>query len=163
MCPQKEETKGKKKTTKLKINLGQTINDILAGNMAHFDVGRSEVWLAGDADYENLPEFNGATFTEGTRPTVEASWRSPFVGKSVAEVVTWVRGIPKPPKPVCKTFFAVLQKDLYERRGQVLVCKAKRNNSEPQTIPHDASHIAAFRAAFYRDNWGEHFRKQIEG
>ena len=131
--------------------------------MAHFDIGRSEIWLAGDEDYEALPDFNGPYFIEGTRPTVEASWRSPFIGKSLAEAVEWVRGIPRPPKPICKTFFAVLQKDLYEQRGQVLVCKIKKTKSEPQTIPYDANHIAGFHAAYYRDNWDEDFRKQIQG
>ena len=144
----------------LKVSSRQTINDILAGNMAHFGVPRSDVWLADD-DYENLPDFNGAAFIEGTRPTVEASWRSPFIGKSLAEAVAWVRGVPKPPKPVCKKFFAVLQKDLYESKGEVLICKVKRNKSGPQTIHYDANHIAAFRAAYYRDNWQEDWEMQF--
>jgi hypothetical protein len=129
--------------------------------MAHFDVGRSEIWLASDEDYESLPEFNGPVFIEGTRPTIEDTWRSPFLGKSLAEAVAWVRSIPKPPKPVCKVFFAVLQKDRYEQKGEVLICKIKRNKSEPQTLPYNANHIAAFRAAYQRDNWQEDYRKQL--
>jgi len=128
--------------------------------MKHFGVPRSDIWLADD-DYEDLPEFKGPTFIEGTRPTVEATWRSPFVGKSLAETVAWVRGIPKPPKPVCKKFFAVLQKGLYEQHGEVLVCKVKKNKSEPQTIRYNANHIAAFRAAYYRDNWQEDWESQF--
>jgi hypothetical protein len=130
--------------------------------MAHFDVGRSGIWLAGDTDYETLPDFNGPYYIEGTKPTVEATWRSPFVGKSLAEAVEWVRDIPKPPKPVCKVFFAVLQKDRFEQNGEVLICKIKKDKSKPQTLPCDANHIAAFQAAYYRDNWREDHSKQIK-
>ena len=128
--------------------------------MKHFGVPRSEVWLADD-NYENLPDFNGATFTEGTRPTVEAKWRSPFVGKSLAEAVSWVRGIPKPPKSVCKTFFAVLKKGFYESQSEVLICKVIEGGTEPQTIPYVATHVARFHAACYRDNWQEDWEKQF--
>ena len=129
--------------------------------MAHFDVGRSGIWLADNEDYESLPDFDGPVFIEGTKPTVEAAWQSPFIGKSLAEAVEWVRGIPKPPKPVCKVFFVVLQKDRFEQSGEVLICKIK-DKSEPQTLPCDANHIAAFRAAYQRDNWQEDYEEQIK-
>lgn len=98
--------------------------------MEHYPVPRSDIWLA-DTDYANLPDFNGSAFIEGTRPTVEITWHSPLVNKSLTKTITQIRDVPKPPKAVCKTFFAVLQRELYEQRGMVLVCKVVEGASEP--------------------------------
>lgn len=130
--------------------------------MEHYEVPRSQLWLADD-DYENLPDFNGFTYIEGTTPTVEPSWRSPFAGKSLAEVATWMRGIPKPPKAVCKPFFAAVQKDLYEQRGMILICKVMEDGETPHTIPYVASHVAAWHAAYDRHKWQMDWERQVEG
>ena len=54
---------------------------------------------------------------------MDQSWTSPFVGKSIEDVANFVRNAPKPPKPLCKTFFAVMQKDLYDRKGKLFIYK----------------------------------------
>lgn len=120
--------------------------------MDDFKVPRSMIWLADD-NYEHLPDFEGATFVKGTEPTVDATWKSSFEGKSLVDVATWVRNVPKPPKAVCKSYFAVLQKDLYERRGMVLVCKVVEDKLEPETIPLTATHLAAWLVAYDRYKW----------
>lgn len=128
--------------------------------MERFNVPRSDVWLADD-NYDHLPDFNGTAFVEGTRPGIETTWQSPFVGKTLAEVAAWVSGIPKPPKAVCKTFFAVLKKELYELQGMVLMCKVVEGETEPQTLPYRATDLARFRAAYHRDNWQEDWEEQF--
>jgi hypothetical protein len=128
--------------------------------MERFNVPRSDVWLADD-NYDHLPDFNGTAFIEGTRPSVETNWKSPFVGKTLAEVAAWVSGIPKPPKAVCKTFFVVLKKELYESQGMVFMCKFVEGETEPQTLPYLATDLARFRAAYHRDNWQEDWEEQF--
>jgi hypothetical protein len=54
---------------------------------------------------------------------VDQSWTSPFVGRSIEDVANFIRNIPKPPKPLCKTFFAVMQKDLYDRKDKLFIYK----------------------------------------
>jgi hypothetical protein len=73
--------------------------------------------------YTSLPDYRPNYKVCGTRSPVEADWQSPFVGKSIADVANEVRNVPKPPKPMCTLYFAVLQKDLYERTGKLLFCK----------------------------------------
>lgn len=120
------------------------------------------VWLADD-NYEHLPDFQGATAVRGTEPTVQATWKSQFLGKSLADIVTWVRNIPKPPKAVCKSYFAVLQKDLYEQRGMVLICKVVDGQPEPETLPWTATRISKWLVAYRRADWDIDFQNQAWG
>jgi hypothetical protein len=79
------------------------------------------VWLADT--YDSLPDFHPKLQYSGTPHPVDQSWASPFVGKSIEDVANFIRNTPKPPKPLCKKFFALLQKDLYEKNGKLLICK----------------------------------------
>ena len=79
------------------------------------------IWLA-DA-YENLPDVRPTHRLEGTSCPIDSSWRSPFAGKSIEDAANFVRNAPKPPKPLNKTWFAVMQKDRFEKSGELLVCK----------------------------------------
>jgi hypothetical protein len=54
---------------------------------------------------------------------VKETWRSPFIGSSIQEVAAFVEAAPKPPKPLCKRFFAVLQKEQYEQHKTLLIYK----------------------------------------
>lgn len=59
----------------------------------------------------------------GTVGPINKGWRSQFAGSSIEEAANFIRDAPKPPKPLCKLFFAVLQKDSYERSFSALICK----------------------------------------
>lgn len=100
---------------------------------------------------------------EGTEPTVDATWKSPFLEKSLVDLVIWVRGIPKPPKAICKSYFAVLQNDLYEQHGMVLICKVVDGQSEPETLPWTATRISKWLVAYRRENWDIDFKNQTWG
>ena len=79
------------------------------------------LWLA---DYhENLPDYRPNYNTLGTKPPIDSAWQSPFVGKSIADVANFVRNTPKPPKPLSRRFFAVLQKDFFEQSDMMLICR----------------------------------------
>lgn len=100
--------------------------------------------------------------SSGTEAPIDAEWQSPFLGKTAQDALSFVRNAPKPPKPVCKLFFAVLKKQCYEQHGQLLICKAV--DGEVQSIPCAASGIGAFFAGFERDEWEESLRRwQEEG
>ena len=62
---------------------------------------------------------------------------------------------------VCKTFFAVLKKGLYELQGMVLMCKVVEGETVPQTLPYCATDLSRFRVAYYRDNWQEDWEEQL--
>lgn len=83
------------------------INEVL--HLSREEHGASLLWLADT--YDTLPDYDpdnpGA---EGTLAPVDPNWRSPFVGSSVEEVTAFIRAAPKPPKPLCKRFFAVLKR-----------------------------------------------------
>jgi hypothetical protein len=84
--------------------------------------GGSYLWLADT--YDTLPDYNpdnpGA---EGTLALVDPNWRSPFVGSSVEAVAAFIRAAPKPPKPLCKRFFAALKKERFEQSKELLIYK----------------------------------------
>jgi len=140
----------------------QTVNTIIAGNMEDYGVPRSMICLAEEDKYDNLPDFNGLMAVAGTAPTVAATWQSPFSGKPLTDIMAWVRGIPKPPKAVCKAFFAVLDKELYEQRGMVLICKVD-DKGEPQTLPWTATRVTGWLVAYNRDNWHDDWEDQVWG
>ena len=73
--------------------------------------------------YDNLPDYRPNYKIYGNKSPVDLDWQSPFVGKSISEVANFVRNIPKPPKPLCKEMFAVLQKDRFEKIGKLLLCR----------------------------------------
>lgn len=99
----------------------------------------------------------------GTAPSVAATWKCPFLGKSLAEISAWVRGIPKPPKAVCKAFFAVLTRELFEERGVVRICKVVGEGEEVQTLPWTATRVTGWLVAYKRENWEGDWEDQVWG
>lgn len=114
-------------------------------------------WLADN--YESAPFFHDGMYEEGTYPPVDATWVSPFIGKSLEEIASWIRDIPKPPTSVNKTFFAVLQKKLYEEKGEALICKIT-DDGGLQTIPTKANAVGPFAMLFRREEWDESYESQ---
>lgn len=121
------------------------------------------IHLADDKAYDSLPNFNGLKAVAGTQPPIALPWQSPFLGESLSEISVWVRSIPKPPKAVCKSFFAVLDKALYERRGMVRICKVGDVGEEPQTLLWTASRITGWLVAYERENWRRDWEDQVWG
>jgi hypothetical protein len=105
----------------MKTDTLQSINKLFADTLKEsYD---TFIWLADT--YESLPDYKPTDRQSGTASLypIDASWKSPFIGKSLEYAANFIRNTPKPPKPLCKTFFAVMQKELYEKSGKVLVCK----------------------------------------
>lgn len=119
--------------------------------------GAQYLWLADK--YENLRDFDGIGH-EGTITPIDPSWRSPFVGKSPVDAIEFIRQAPKPPKPLDKTFCAVLKKDLYENSKQLLICKAIDGQREPETIPIRFQKAGVFFVTFAREDWDEAYDEQ---
>ena len=132
------------------LTVNQIVNAVLSSNIQ--DMGGARVLQLADA-YDSLPNWDRNAAPEGTEPSIATTWRSPFIGKSLLEVAAWIRRIPKPPKPINKTYFAVLQKDLYEQNKQVLICRLRGNGRRVETIPMDARSIGEFQLLFQREDW----------
>ena len=81
----------------------------------------SGLWLADT--YEGLPDFQVGARPESTSPPIDSDWKSPFIGKSIEDAANFVRNTPKPPKPLNRTWFAVLQKELFKESRELLICK----------------------------------------
>ena len=85
----------------------------------------------------------------------------------MAEISAWVRGIPKPPKAVCKAFFAVLTRELFEERGVVRICKVvgegEGEGEEVQTLPWTASRVTGWLVSYRRENWEDDWEDQVWG
>jgi hypothetical protein len=123
--------------------------------------GAQYLWLADK--YENLPDYADSLSAEGTATPVDPDWKSPFIGQTIHEAVDFIRNAPKPPKPLCKVFCAVLQKDRFEKDGVMLICR-RVGEEEVQVIPCAASEAGSFFAGFERDEWEESYRRwQEEG
>ena len=132
------------------LTVNQIVNAVLSSNIQ--DMGGARVLQLADA-YDSLPNWDRNAAPEGTEPSIATTWQSPFIGKSLLEVAAWIRRIPKPPKPINKTYFAVLQKDLYEQNKQVLICRVRGNGRRVETIPMDARSIGEFQWLFRRPDW----------
>jgi hypothetical protein len=117
--------------------------------------GDSYLWLADT--YDTLPDYNPENpGAEGTLIPVDGGWRSPFVGSSVETVAAFIRAAPKPPKPLCKTFFAVLRKEQFEQSKQLTVYKildvegATEDEIKLQSVPCPAHLVGYFFTSFDR-------------
>lgn len=113
----------------------QTINEVLKDTTL--------LWLADT--YETLPDYRPNYKHTGTSHPVSETWRSPFVGKSMQEVANFIRNTPKPPKPLCKKYFAVMQKELYEGNGELIVCKILPQNGELDQTENERDGAEDFR------------------
>lgn len=70
-----------------------------------------------------MPDYRPDHKIMGTKSPINGNWRSPFVEASISDAANFIRNTHKPPKPLCKRFFAVLQKEFYEMSGQALICR----------------------------------------
>jgi hypothetical protein len=97
----------------------QTIKTLVDRNAKHID-GDYTLWLADN--YDTLPDYIGESMPATVTP-VDPAWRSHFLSKTIPDVVAYMRATPKPPKPLNKTFCAVLTKEGLEL-GQIFICKS---------------------------------------
>ena len=114
------------------------------------------------SSFDCLPDFDLEETKEGTEADgVPDAWKSPFVGRSLGFASSWIAWIPKPPKRINKTYFVVLQRELWEREGRVLVCKVRGEGRRAvQTIPVKASEVGRFQVMFRRERWRYCFEAQ---
>lgn len=91
---------------------------------------------------------------------MDVEWQSPFLGQTVHDALAFIRNAPKPPKPLCKAFCAVLQNDRFEQHDQLLICT--HFDGELQAIPCAASEAGIFFAGFERGEWEESYRRWEE-
>lgn len=122
------------------------------------------LWLADTPD--SIPDWKPNDPAEGSSRPVSADWRSPFSGASVEEVAIFIQGVAKPTKPLCKRFFAVLQKQRYEQDKQLLIYKiidtadSSSTTRELQAVPCPAHLAGFFFVAYERYRWDQAFQDQ---
>lgn len=110
----------------------QTLNILLDENSDNIS-GSYIIWLADT--YDSLPNYS-RRIPPGTFTPVDADWRSPFIGKTVTDVVAFMRGAPKPPKVLNKRFCAVLTKESLGDRC-ALICKSLEDDSDIESESDD--------------------------
>ncbi|KAL8656070.1 MAG: hypothetical protein Q9210_000508 [Variospora velana] len=99
----------------------ETLNWVL--QEAHADVTvDSWWWYLATLDYDAAPQRKpDGTGQIGTRPPIDPSFSSPFVGKSLEDVARWLRGKPQS-VDVDNRYFGVLDKQA-EKSGKVAICR----------------------------------------
>ncbi|KXT07934.1 hypothetical protein AC579_6696 [Pseudocercospora musae] len=132
------------------------INEVLRKN--HEDNGAWYFWVVDDIN--ELPDLLSNPVS-GTQDDVDENWRSPFAGASIQEAVEYLRNVLKPRKPLCKKYFALLERQRYERHGQLLICNIV--NGEVQSIPCIAWWAGTWLMGHDRDVWGERYECWTEG
>jgi hypothetical protein len=78
---------------------------------------------------------------------MDEGWKSPFAGKSIEDAANFIRNTPKPPKPLCKTYFAVMEEELYEEHRLLKVCKIIPKGGEVDPSWNDENGTRCFREA----------------
>lgn len=122
------------------------INEVIQKN-AQEHGGVNLLWLADS--YSTLPAVNEEQRTEATRAPIDSAWRSPFLGKSLQDAKTFVK---EAPKPLCRTFFAVLDKQRYEDNDEIRLCKIV--DDEVQSIFYDSDSASVYFVG-NDDTWEE--------
>lgn len=122
------------------------------------------LWLA-DA-YNTLPDWDPNDPSEGTRSPLNENWRSPFIGSSVESVAAFIQAAGKPPKPLCKQFFAVLQNEQFERDKQLLIYKiiddtdGADSEIKLQSVPCPVHLASYFFLSYDRCHWDRAVKDQ---
>ena len=126
------------------------INDVLQRNK---DEARSW-WLWLVDDHNNLPAFTGHAI-DGTQAPVDETWTSPFIGASVEDAAAYLRSVPKPKKPLCKTYFTVLDRKRLEEHDQIMIYN--QVGGEIQGVPCTAGWAGEWLTGHERDTWEERY------
>ncbi|SMR45872.1 unnamed protein product [Zymoseptoria tritici ST99CH_1E4] len=134
------------------------VEDVLRRN---FEDSKDEhLWLA--EDYNSLPDLPDIELdvqvASGTSRPLNPRWKSRFEGKTIQDAADFLGSVPKPRKPLCKTYFAVLNKMRYQEHDQILICKILENG-QVQSIPCVATRVALFFIGYERDEWDESFSR----
>lgn len=122
------------------------------------------LWLADT--YDTIPDYDPSNPPEGTPSTVSSAWRSPFIGASLQDIAAFIVTAPKPPKPLCKEYFAVLEKQRYEQDKKLLIYKNMEPSTEIQgeiklqSVPCPVDMAGHFFISFHRDHWKYAVRDQ---
>ncbi|KAK4495098.1 hypothetical protein PRZ48_013425 [Zasmidium cellare] len=132
------------------------INEVLSTN-ADEPPGDYYLWPADN--YSTLPPLRHWPHPGTVKPPIDPSWRSPFVGKTLKQAARFVRNAPK---PLCRTFFAVLVKERYEKDGCVRICKIVIGE-EVQSFFYDGEDVVTYFIGHDRDTWEETWRSLREG
>ncbi|KAF2170363.1 hypothetical protein M409DRAFT_19183 [Zasmidium cellare ATCC 36951] len=141
----------------LEDNIPQSmINEVLSTNAASND-GEHYLWPADT--YSTLPRLRHWPHPETVRPPIDPNWRSLFIGKTLQQPARFVRNAPK---PLCRTFFAVLERERYERDGCIRVCKVVSADGVVQSFFYNGDEVALYIEAHDRDTWEETWRSLRE-
>jgi hypothetical protein len=97
--------------------------------------------------YDSLTDYEPGDRRGNQSYPMDEGWKSPFAGKSIEDAANFIRNTPKPPKPLCKTFFAVMEKDLYEQYGLLKVCKILPKGGEVDQSWNEEHGTKCFREA----------------
>jgi hypothetical protein len=73
--------------------------------------------------YDTLPDYARGFSPGGTTAPIDANWRSPFIGKTVPDVVKFIRDTPRPPKTLNTRFCAVVTR-VGLKGIRALICKS---------------------------------------
>jgi hypothetical protein len=92
-----------------------------------------------------LPDVRPTHRLLATKCPIDSSWRSPFVGNSIEDAANFVRNAPKPPKPLNKSWFAVMQKQAFEKNGRLLNCKILPIGGEVDLSENEEDRTEQFR------------------
>ena len=102
------------------LKLLQDINSILRKAYDGSTIEQWEFYLATD-DYASAPKRKpNERYPTGTEAPISKSFKSPFIGHSVADVASWLRKKPESTALEDK-FFAVLDKKA--KQGSVVLCR----------------------------------------
>jgi hypothetical protein len=82
-----------------------------------------------------------------------------FFRKTLADASAWVRGIPKPPKAINKSYFVALKREIFEKAGKVIICKALDGEKEPQAILYRIDELGMWIASYNRHRWEQDYEK----
>ena len=145
-----------------RANGEQTLNEILHINAEEAD--EPILWLADT--YDTITDHNPEDPAAKGTQAVHDSWSSPFIGSSVEEVAAFIQATPKPPKPLSKQFFAVLQREKYEQSKQLLIYHIPENvgddasKSKLQSVPCPTHLAGVFFYSFDQYDWDRAVREQ---
>ncbi|KAF2124608.1 hypothetical protein P153DRAFT_390646 [Dothidotthia symphoricarpi CBS 119687] len=145
---------------------GTEINRVIQEAYDGSTVNAYMFWLADDAANAPLRNKYGENTRDdtGTVPPIDEHWRSPFIGKTALDAVSFLKSLPDD-RSIDWHYFAVLGSD-YKGRGMVTIYRIGDVNligEELESLPCSVAGSTLFLSAMEPDYWEETKSNQRNG
>ncbi|KAF7186720.1 hypothetical protein HII31_11952 [Pseudocercospora fuligena] len=133
----------------------KVINDILEKAKSTSSV--NDLWLLSGSDYSDAPQKGHRKVNTGTDPPISDSFKSPFTGRKLSDLVQWLQAKPEN-VDLDDHYFAILDRKAEAPSESVVLCKIGDIDLQGDTVTCfrvEATSASSFLSGMEYGEWEE--------